>query len=121
MNAIVLIVVGVIFGVGFPLFMYTTGLDTDVRECGVCIRFKPFHRRWVVFAFHSIERAEFSIYNPLKDYGGWGIRYGRKGKAYNVSGNNGVLLTLRSGKNILIGSRNHEVLCSAINDRLTLG
>ena len=115
----VLVVLVVIVGGGLPLFMYSTGLDTEVRDCGTCIRFRPFHRKWVVFGFESIQKAEASTYNPLKDYGGWGIRYGRKGKAYNVSGNKGVLLTLRDGKNVLIGSKNHEVLCSAINERLS--
>ena len=112
----VFVVLVVIVGGGLPLFMYSTGLDTEVRDCGTCIRFRPFHRKWVVFGFESIQKAEASTYSPLKDYGGWGIRYGRKGKAYNVSGNKGVLLTLRDGKNVLIGSKNHEVLCSAINE-----
>jgi len=115
----VFVVLVVIVGGGLPLFMYSTGLDTEVRDCGTCIRFRPFHRKWVVFGFESIQKAEASTYSPLKDYGGWGIRYGRKGKAYNVSGNKGVLLTLRDGKNVLIGSKNHEVLCSAINERLS--
>ena len=115
----VLVVMVVIVGGGLPLFMYSTGLDTEVRDCGTCIRFRPFHLKWVVFGFESIQKAEASTYSPLKDYGGWGIRYGRKGKAYNVSGNKGVLLTLRDGKNVLIGSKNHEVLCSAINGRLS--
>jgi hypothetical protein len=117
-NDFVLIVLALIFGIGLPLFMYTMGLDTQVRESGIFVRFWPFHRKWVVFGFDSIQKAEASIYSPLKDYGGWGIRYGRKGKAYNVSGNKGVLLTLKDGKNVLIGSKNHEVLCSAITEIL---
>ena len=116
---LVLIILGLIFGIGIPLFMYITGLDTEVREYGVCIRFHPFHRRWVVFGFESIQKAEAITYSPLKDYGGWGIRYGRNGKAYNVSGNKGVLLTLTDRKNALIGSKNHEVLCSSINERVS--
>ena len=54
------------------------------------------------------------------DYGGWGIRYGRKGKgkAYSVSGNSGVLLTFNNNKTILIGSLDHQSLFSVINDRL---
>ena len=75
----------------------------------------------MVFDFDSIEKAEAHSYSPLRDYGGWGIRYGGKGKAYNVSGNKGVLLMLKDGKNVLIGSQNHEGLCSAINERLSLG
>ena len=104
---------------GLPLFIYITGLDTEVTDCGVCIRFRPFHRKWIVFGFDSIRKAETSTYSPLKDYGGWGIRYGWKGKAYNVSGNKGVMLTLTDEKNVMIGSSNHEALCSAINERLS--
>ena len=118
-NGLVLIILALIFGIGLPLLMYTIGLDTHVRESGIFIRFWPFHRKWVVFGFDSMQKAEAITYSPLRDYGGWGIRYGRKGKAYNVSGNKGVLLTLRDGKNVLIGSKNHEVLCSAINGRVS--
>ncbi|NVL91956.1 MAG: hypothetical protein HWN71_02845 [Desulfobacterales bacterium] len=53
-------------------------------------------------------------YNPLKDYGGWGIRYGRGGRAYNVSGNRGVYLELSNGKSLLIGSLQPEELARAI-------
>lgn len=105
----------IIFGVGFPIFMYRSSLDTEVSNLGVHIRFRPFHRKWVAFDYANIERATSLTYSPLKDYGGWGIRYGKKGKAYNVSGNKGVLLTLKDGKNVLIGSNNPESLCSAIN------
>ena len=118
-GAWVLIVLWLIFGVGFPWFMYVTGLDTLATNVGVCIRFRPFHRNWIVFGFGQIEKAEALTYSPIKEYGGWGIRYGRKGKAYNVSGNKGVLLTFRDGKRTMIGSQNHEVLCSVITQRLS--
>ena len=115
----VLVIFGLIFGAGFPLLMYRMGLDIEVREYGVSIRFWPFHRRWVEFGFDRIQKADAITYRPLRDYGGWGIRYGTKGKAYNVSGNKGVLLTLSEGKNVLIGSKNHEALESAINEQLS--
>lgn len=99
--------------------MYTTGLDTEVRDSGVFIRFRPFHLKWVRFKFDIIEKSEIHTYRPLKDYGGWGIRYGRTGyKAYNVNGNKGILLKLKNGKTILIGSKNHELLWSTIDERL---
>jgi len=71
-----------------------------------------------IFYFSAIDNAEPVTYSPLKDYGGWGIRYGAKGKAYNVSGNQGVVITLETGQSILIGSQRHEELSSLINDRL---
>ena len=108
----------VVIGVMFTLFMYTTGLDTEVIEEGLRIRFWPFHLNWVFLPFSSIQKAEAVTYRPLAEYGGWGIRYGRKGKAYNVSGNKGVLLTFKDQKNVLIGSKNHETLFLAINGHI---
>ncbi len=68
----VLIILGVIFVVGFPGLILVSGLDTEVSQHGVRIRFRPFHRRWVVFDFESIQTAEAITYSPLKDYGGLG-------------------------------------------------
>ena len=115
---LVLLAFAFMYGVGFPFFMYTTGLDTEVRETGVYIKFKPFHRKWISFNFEDISKVEAVRYSPIKEYGGWGIRYGRKGKAYNVRGNKGLFVTLRNGRNIMIGSGNHEELYNLVNDRL---
>ncbi len=100
--------------------MYTTGLDTQVTSHGLSVRFRPFHRKWRVFEFESILEAEALTYSPLKDFGGWGIRYGKKGKAYSVSGNEGVLLKLKNGKSVLIGSKKHEELGRAIKQRILI-
>ena len=108
----------VMIGVVIILFMYTTGLDTEVIEEGLRIRFWPFHLNWLLLPFVEIQKAKAVTYRPMKEYGGWGIRYGRKGKAYNVSGNKGVLLTFKDQKNVLIGSQNHETLFLAISERL---
>lgn len=43
--------------------------------------------------------------NIERDYGGWGIRYGRKGKAFNVFGSRGLQLEFTNGKRLLIGSQ----------------
>jgi len=99
--------------------MYTIGLDTEVVEEGLRIRFRPFHLNWVVLPFGSIQKTEAVTYSPMTDYGGWDLRIGKKGKACNVSGNKGIPLTLKDGKNVLIGSTNQETLCSAINERVS--
>ena len=53
-------------------------------------------------------------YSPLKEYGGWGIKFGFKGKAYNVSGNKGVKIFLKNGLNIMFGSQKHKDLAKAL-------
>ena len=113
-----IIVICLIFGAGMPAFIYMTTLSTEVRNDGVYVRFNTLHINWVVFEFNDIQKAEALTYRPIMEYGGWGIRFGKNGKAYNVSGNKGVLLTLSKGKTILIGSQNQEELSLAITQRL---
>ena len=105
-------------GLVFPLMLFIMRLDTEVNQTELRIRFSPFHRKWVTFGFDRINKVEPLTYSPLKDFGGWGIRYGKKGKAYNVSGNKGILLTFYEGKSIVIGSQNHVILATKVDSRL---
>lgn len=112
------ILIWLFFIVVFPLWIFLIRLDTQVRSGGIFLRFRYLHINWIVLPFSEITKAESITYNPLRDYGGWGIRYGPKGKAYNVHGNYGVLLTLIDGKKILIGSQDHLNFCSSVNQFL---
>jgi hypothetical protein len=89
-------------------------LITEVRADGLFLRYVPFHWSDQRIALEQVEKIESVVYSPLRQYGGWGIRYGRTGKAYNVSGNRGVLLTYTSGKTLLIGSQQPDQLRTAI-------
>ena len=115
----VLVIIAVIFGLILPLFLYKTNLTVEVHSDGLYIRFFPFHLSFHKLASEDIEGVEVRTYRPIREYGGWGIRYGRNGKAYNVSGNRGVQLHLSEGKQLLIGSQKSEELCEALS--LTLG
>ena len=113
-----LVVITVIFGFGFPVFMYKINLTTEVHEDGLYFRFFPLHLSFRQIGLEDI--AEFNVekYRAIIDYGGWGIKYGRKGQAYNVSGNRGVQLQLSNGKRILIGSQRAEELAEALKSVL---
>lgn len=95
------------------LFWYSR-LDVEVTREHVGIRFRPFHLRPRRIALKDITDARARQYSALGEYGGWGIRIGIRGWAYNVSGDHGVQLTLASGKRILIGSQKSEELEAAI-------
>ena len=104
----------VIFGFGFPIFFYTLNLTTELRDDGLYIRFFPLHLSFHKVPLEDLKRYEVRTYNPIMEYGGWGIKYGKMGKAYNVSGNRGVQLEFTDGKRLLIGSQKPEQLDSAI-------
>ena len=105
---------GILFGIGLAIFFYSAKLITEVREDGLYIRFFPVTHQKI--AFEGIMECEARTYSPIKEFGGWGIRYGRGGKAYNVSGNRGVQLELSNGKRLLIGSQRAEELARAIKE-----
>jgi hypothetical protein len=102
-------------GVGLPLLFWFCRLQTRVTEHVIWLRFTPFHLKPVQIPIRGIISAEAVTYSPLMDFGGWGIRWGLKGKAYNVSGNHGVQLEYGAdGKRLLIGSQNSPALAEAI-------
>lgn len=114
MPDILLIIFWVIFGIGLPALFFFGQLITEVRDDGIYICFFPFHWSFRRIAFTEMKQYKVQTYRPIIEYGGWGIRYGRKGKAYNVSGNRGVQIELSNSKRLLIGSQRAEELWRAI-------
>ncbi len=104
------------FGVLLPLFFYKLKLITQVRQDGLYIRFAPVHFSFKKIQLDNLKRHYVRTYDPIGEYGGWGIRCGLfgHGKAYNVSGDRGVQLEFTNRKNLLIGSQKPEQLDSAI-------
>jgi len=100
----------VLIGLAIPLIFYFLELRTFVTKEGLHYQFFPFHFKKYLVKIEEIEKVEALQYKPLGDYGGWGIRYGLKGKAYNVSGNKGVKVHLSNERNILFGSQKYKEL-----------
>ena len=95
-----------------PVFMLSIKMVTDVKNDAIHIRFFPLKRE--VIPFSEIAKCDARQYSPINEYGGWGIRSGIKGRAYNVSGDHGVQLELTNGKRLLIGSQRSEELAETI-------
>jgi len=86
----------------FLLFV-SAHLEYRINEKGIEYRFFPFHMNSRRIQWSDIANFEIIKYNPLSDFGGWGIRYGKKSILYSVKGNKGLSISLKSGKNIIIG------------------
>jgi hypothetical protein len=110
-------------GLGVPIsiaaLFLLLKLETYVSRDGIYVRYFPFHIRFKRFAPEDLSEYYARQYKPLREYGGWGIRYSlRNGKAYNTSGNRGVQLVFKNGKKLLIGSQKPEQLEAAIREIL---
>lgn len=97
----------------FFLLFFASRLVTEVRTDGVYVQFRPLTRRRRI-AWEEIDRAEIRTYAPLKEYGGYGIRRGSAGKAYNIRGDQGLQLVHRDGGRLLIGTQRPSELWNAL-------
>jgi hypothetical protein len=62
----------------------------------------------------DIDQIYVREYSPLAEYGGWGIRYSRNGRAYNVRGNKGIQISKKNGKRILLGTQHPDEVAIAL-------
>jgi hypothetical protein len=93
---------------------YFMSLQVELSRAGIRYRFFPFFGSRFI-AWEEVAEAEVRQYQPLKEYGGWGIKYGSGGTAYNVSGNMGLQLVLhKNNKRILLGTQQPEALRLAL-------
>ena len=83
-------------------------LYTRIDAMGVHFRMKPFHFKEQTIPWEDIDQIHVRKYSPILEYGGWGMRYGRNGKAFNVRGNYGIQIVKKNGKKVLIGTQRPE-------------
>lgn len=103
----------VVFGFGFPLLALVLRLVTEVRLGELSVRLYPFRRK--IVPLETIDQAKVRDYSPIREYGGWGIRFSRNnGRAYNAYGNHGVQLALDNGDLLLIGTQQPDQLLTAL-------
>jgi hypothetical protein len=87
-----------------PAFMLSLRLKTIIKSDGIYVRFSPFHLKFHYYDWAQIDKCFVRTYNPIGEYGGWGLRGFKNKKAFNVSGNNGIQLVFHDGKSLLIGT-----------------
>lgn len=96
--------------------LYYTRLETIIKKDGIYVRFLPFHFKFKRYSWDILTKSYVRTYNPILEYGGWGLRFGliKKGIAYNVSGNQGLQLEFNNGKKLLIGTNKPDEIISAL-------
>ena len=113
-----LIMFFVLFGIGMPWLLLSCRLETVVAEGGITVRFVPFHRAARLIDFAGIKSHAARKYNPILEYGGWGVRMGTRGDALNVSGNMGVQFVFNNGRRLLVGSAMAEQFDAAVTEAM---
>ncbi|WP_049947417.1 hypothetical protein [Candidatus Halobonum tyrrellensis] len=109
--------VGVLVAAALVAFVWSLRLVTEVRDDGLYVRFAPFHRSFRRVPWSAVESVESTRYRPLREYGGWGIRWRPRAVAFNVSGSRGVFVERPDDRDLLIGSQRPDELATAIRKR----
>ena len=95
-------------------------LFTRIDDEGIHFRMRPFHWRWKTIPWDEVDQVYVRKYSPVKEYGGWGIRFGPAGTAYNVRGSYGIQIVRKNGRRILIGTQHPEEASREIGKHMLL-
>ncbi len=118
------VLIVILFFLGIMLwFFFSMKLEVWIDQVGIHYRFPPVIFKDQFISKEEIQRFEIRKYSPIVDYGGWGIRrgFGHKwGRAYNVSGNIGLQLYLKSGKKVLFGTQRSQAIMYAMDEMMKL-
>jgi hypothetical protein len=89
-------------------------LEVRVEPRTLRIVYFPLVKR--SFPLEGLRAAEPRTVRPLREFGGWGIRWSLRGNgwAYTVDGREGVQLEFADGRRVFVGSRRPDELAAAI-------
>lgn len=110
----------VTLGVAALMLTLVTGLiaiarlETYVSSRGIEVTFRPLKR--VSLGFDELTSATACSYQPVRDFGGWGVRRRKERRLLATAGNEGVRLVLRNGESLTIGSFDAQGLARAIRE-----
>ena len=91
------------------VYLFAAGkLIIRVYPDGILVRLHPLPGRFI--PFDSVEAVEPVEFSPLKDFGGWGVRWRGRLTAYIIRGNRGIKLALHGRRAVVISSQQPENL-----------
>jgi len=106
--------------IGWTVFLWviylrliTVRLSTEVRQGQLAIALRGLWRLRRI-PLDRIQAVQTITHDIARDYGGFGIRSTRGGKAYVATGGRGVRLTLAAGEKLVVGSQRPDELAAAL-------
>ena len=96
------------------LAMLFGSLQVEVNREQLILRGGLLHARLLRLGRADVQSVHVENFNPLADFGGWGIRYARGTWGCPIEGHRGVRVETRRGKRYLISSDEPEKLAAAL-------
>ena len=89
-------------------------LIAQVTVDGIYVRFPPFMPSEQQYLWKDIREVYIIKYKPITQYGGWGVRIGPYGRAFNISGTTGLQVLFHDNSRLLIGTKQPEKLITVL-------
>lgn len=107
--------------IGWTIFLWlvylrliTVRLVTKVQDKTLVVTMRGLWRRRRI-PVADIQSVEAVTFDPERDYGGYGVRSTREGKAYIANGHQGVRLRLVNGATVVVGSQRPQELAAILH------
>jgi hypothetical protein len=97
--------VGPLLGLAGVVLLLALRLETRLDRAGAHYRLFPLQWQWRVRPWSEVSRAYVRAYDPLGEYGGWGLKGKSSNRALNISGSQGLQLELQTGHRLLLGTQ----------------
>ena len=108
-----LVIIGVV-----ALLIFAIKLHVTINTEGITYKYPPFHIKPKQMPWANIESVELMKINPLKEFGGWGLRYGKLGAAYTTRGRYILHIVQKKGKPINLTIAQPEKFIAATSQQL---
>ncbi|MCJ7934112.1 MAG: hypothetical protein MUW56_10870 [Chryseobacterium sp.] len=99
------------------LLFYVAYLDVSVSNTVIKYKFYPFQLRYREISVHDGIDLEVVEYNPIADFGGWGIRKNSHATCYSTGGNFALKIKEKGKKDIYIGTLHPDKLKDYLSAR----
>ena len=110
--------------IGWSIFLWliylrliTVKLVTELRPGEIAITMRGLWRSARI-ALKGVRSARVVTFDPVADWGGYGMRSNQRGRAYIAGGTEAVELQMTGGSIVLIGSQRPRELARAIAQEL---
>ena len=89
-------------------------LETKIHNGNINIKYPILLNKDIPIS--EIKSVETITYRPLRDFGGWGIRYSKRGMMYSAKGKKAVKITLKNDETLFIGSQRPDEITNIITN-----
>lgn len=109
------VLVWLVLGVLIPIFVFMLRFDLKIENGEIVFQYFPFHMKPKRLSIKEIQNYKIVRFDPLGDYGGWGVRKKTNTIGYITPSDRGVIVLLDGEMQLTFGTDEPKDLYMAID------